>query len=123
MVSLNPEVDAPPTQEEAQMVTGSTKTKLRPADPTNPNATGTKFHPNNQVKADYPKKHSPFSQMLKEYRYQGGEITRWFVEAWDCFSTFKEAIDFMNEQIEAKKYRSFCFQTDWPAVIDRYLFV
>ena len=61
--------------------------------------------------------------MLKEYRYNGGEITRWFVEAWDHFDSFQKAVAFMTEQIEAKKYRAFCFTTDWPAIMDRYLFV
>ena len=61
--------------------------------------------------------------MLKEYRYAGGEITRWFVEAWDQFESFDAACTFMEEQISEKKYRAYCFQTDWPAVIDRFLFI
>jgi hypothetical protein len=85
--------------------------------------TGTRFHENNQVKADQPKKQSPFHQILKEYRYNDGEITKWFVDSWDHFTTFAAACRFMGEQIEAKKYRAFCFNADWPAIIDRYLFL
>jgi hypothetical protein len=108
MVSLNPE---------------EKKKDTRKPDPSNPNATGTKFHPNNQVKADHPKKPSLFAPLLKEYRYEGGEITRWFVEAWDQFNTFAEAMKFMDEQISAKKYRAFCFSSDWPAIIDRFQYI
>ena len=87
--------------------------------------TGTKFHPNNQVKADRPKKPSPFANVLKQgqYRYEGGEITRWFVDAWDHFESFEEACIFMAEQAEEKKYRYFCFFDDWKAIIDKYLFL
>jgi len=59
--------------------------------------TGTRFHENNQVKADHPKKPSPFGKILKEYRYEGGEITRWFVDSWDHFATFNAACAFMDE--------------------------
>ena len=90
---------------------------------TNPNATGTRYHPNNQVKADHPKKPSPFSALFKDYRYDGGEITRWFVDAWDQFNTIEEAVDFMVEQVDAKKYRVYCFTADWPAIVDRFIFL
>lgn len=72
-------------------------------------ATGTKFHPNNQVKADHKKKASPFVLVLKDYTYKGGEITKWFVDYWDHFSSFEEAVNFMAVEIEAKRYRAFCF--------------
>lgn len=75
------------------------------------------------MKADHPKKTSPFGAVLKSYQYEGGEITRWFVEAWDQFDSFEDACTFMHEQIEAKKYRHFCFPMDWPAIIDKFLFL
>ena len=114
MVSLNPE----------RPQGGNGKNSAAAANASgNSDKTGTKFHPNNQVKADHPKKPSPFGAVLKEHRYEGGEITRWFVEAWDQFDSFEEACTFMHEQIEAKKYRHFCFTMDWPAIIDKFLFI
>ena len=73
------------------------------------------------MKADHPKRPSPFAQILKTYKFEGGEITKWFIDAWDHFGSFEEATAFMVEQIEEKKYRAFCFQTDWPAVIDKFI--
>ena len=86
MVELNPETREPIVHQEGEK-------------------TGTKFHPNNQVKADHPRRPSPFGQYIKEYKYEGGEITRWFVEAWDQFANYQEACAFMKEQITAQKYR------------------
>ena len=85
--------------------------------------TGTRYHPNNQVKADHPKKPSPFGAILKEYRYEGGEITKWFVDTWDHFKTMADAISFMAEQMDEKKYRAFSFQADWPAIIDKFIWL
>ena len=112
MVSLNPENNSHPMQ------IGGKK-----PDKNNPNATGTRYHPNNQVKADHPKKPSPFYPFMKEYRYEGGEITRWFVEAWDQFNSMEEAVNFMDEQVREKKYRVYCFTADWPAIVDRFLYI
>lgn len=117
MVSLNPE-QQPQNQSASQNKGKSSRRKNNSS-----TATGTKFHPNNQVKADYPKKPSPFTAMLKDYKYEGGEVTRWFVDAWDNFDTFEQACEFMYEQISAKKYRSFCFPADWPAILHRFLFI
>ena len=80
MVSLNPE------QRDSNQPAAAKQSK---AAGNNSDKTGTKFHPNNQVKADHPKKPSPFGALLKQYRYEGGEITRWFVDAWDHFDSFE----------------------------------
>ena len=75
------------------------------------------------MKAEGPKKPSPYSQTLKTYNYKGGEITKWFVDYWDHFGSFDEAVQFMVEQMEAKKYRAFCFPGDWPAIIDKFIHI
>ena len=94
MVSLNPEQQA-----QVQQVKQKQDRNRNPHQAANSDKTGTKFHPNNQVKADHPKKPSPFAQILKPYNYEGGEITRWFVDAWDQFDSFEAACTFMDEQI------------------------
>ena len=77
MVSLNPEQQREePQAAKEEIKYGASKNRSA-------TATGTKFHPNNQVKADLPKKPSPYSQILKAYSYKGGEITKWFVDYWD----------------------------------------
>ena len=115
MVSLNPERPSRDSKNQPQAASKAAGN--------NSDKTGTKFHPNNQVKADHPKKPSPFNALLKQYRYEGGEITRWFVDAWDQFDSFEQACEFMVEKVESKQYRYFCFPVDWRAILDKYLFV